>query len=128
MARILLIDDDYMFRELVSRYLRHIGYDVLTASNGLEGVEAFRSCPDLIDLVLTDVRMPVMTGYDAVLRIWRTRPGAKVICMTASSEDLRLEGVPVLSKPFSFEELSHSISHLLANDAGTIAPGARNGW
>ena len=118
MARILVIEDDPVFRELVSRYLKHIGYEVLTASNGLEGVQAFRSCPAFIDLVLTDLRMPVMTGNDAVTQIWKTRPDAKVICMTGSWEDLRLKGIPVLTKPFSLKDLGHSISHLLtaAND------------
>jgi CheY-like chemotaxis protein len=113
MARILIIDDDQMTRSLVSTYLTNIGYDVLAASNGLEGVEVFRSCPDLIDLVLTDLRMPVMTGNDAVGHIWRTRPDAKVICMTGSAEDLRLNSVPVLTKPFRLTELGSSISHLL---------------
>ena len=113
MARILVIEDDQVFRHLVCTYLRHIGYDVLTASNGLEGVEVFRSCPDLIDLVLTDLRMPLMTGNDAVRQIWSTRPDAKVICMTGSWEDVRLKGVPVLAKPFSLKVLGHSISHVL---------------
>jgi sigma-B regulation protein RsbU (phosphoserine phosphatase) len=113
MARILVIEDDQVTRLAVSTYLKHVGYDVLTASNGLEGVEVFRSCPDLIDLVLTDLRMPVMTGNEAVHQIRETRPDAKVICMTGSSEDVRLKGVPVLAKPFSLKTLYHSISRLV---------------
>jgi CheY-like chemotaxis protein len=113
MARILVIEDDQVTRLAVSTYLKHVGYDVLTASNGLEGVEVFRSCPNLIDLVLTDLRMPVMTGNEAVHQIRQTRPDAKVICMTASSEGVRLKGVPVLAKPFSVKALHHSISRLV---------------
>jgi sigma-B regulation protein RsbU (phosphoserine phosphatase) len=113
MARILVIEDDQVTRLAVSTYLKHVGYDVLTASNGLEGVEVFRSCPDLIDLVLTDLRMPIMTGNEAVHQIRETRPDAKVICMTGSSEDVRLKGVPVLAKPFSLKTLYHSISRLV---------------
>jgi CheY-like chemotaxis protein len=113
MARILVIEDDQVTRLAVSTYLKHVGYDVLTASNGLEGVEVFRSCPDLIDLVLTDLRMPVMTGNEAVHQIRETRPDAKVICMTGSSEDVRLKGVPVLAKPFSLKTLYHLISRLV---------------
>ena len=115
MTRILVIEDDQVFRGLVCKYLTHIGYEVLTASNGLEGVEVFRSCPDLIDLVLTDLRMPVMTGIDAVHKIWSMRSDAKVICMTGSCDDLRLKGIPVLTKPFRMRELGHSISHLLTS-------------
>jgi CheY-like chemotaxis protein len=113
MARILVIEDDQVTRHLVSTYLKHVGYDVLTASNGLEGVEVFRSCPDFIDLVLTDLQMPVMTGNEAVHQIRDTRPDAKVMCMTGSSEDLCLKGVPVLAKPFSLKTLHYSISHFL---------------
>jgi CheY-like chemotaxis protein len=115
MARILVIEDDHVTRHLVSTYLTHIGYDVLMATNGLEGVEVFHSCPDLIDLVLTDLQMPVMTGNDAVQQIWKTRPNAKVICMTGSAEDLRLKNIPVLSKPFGLKELGHLISRLLTS-------------
>jgi CheY-like chemotaxis protein len=113
MARILVIEDNHALRNLVCTYLTRIGYDILTASNGLEGVDMFRSCPDLIDLVLTDLRMPVMTGNEAVHQIWKTRPDAKVICMTGSSEDLRLKGIPVLEKPFSLKELGYAIMRLL---------------
>jgi CheY-like chemotaxis protein len=72
MARILVIEDDQVTPLAVSTYLKHVGYDVLTACNGLEGVEVFRSCPNLIDLVLTDLRMPVMTGNEGVHQIRET--------------------------------------------------------
>jgi CheY-like chemotaxis protein len=113
MARILVIEDDHQLRDLVSTYLKRLGYDILTASNGMEGVAMFRSCPELIDLVLTDIKMPIMTGNDAVDQIWHTRPGAKVICMTGSSEDVRLTGVPVLTKPFALKELGRWILNSL---------------
>ena len=68
MARILVIENNEVFRELVSAYHKYTGYDVLAAADGLEGVEVFRSCPDLIDLVLTALRMPVMSGREAFRR------------------------------------------------------------
>src|ERR1700682_4201923 len=114
MARILVIEDNQALRNLLSTYLTRIGYDILTASNGLEGVDMFRSCPDLIDLVLTDLRMPVMTGNDAVHQIWNIRPDAEVMCMTVSPEDLGFNDIPVLEKPFSLKELGRSISHFLS--------------
>jgi CheY-like chemotaxis protein len=113
MTRILVIEDDQATQHIVSTYLKHVGYDVLTASNGLEGVEVFRSCPDLIDLVLTDLRMPVMTGNEAIPLIRLTRPDAKVICMNGSSEDMHINDVPVIEKPFGLKTLQHSISRLL---------------
>ena len=109
MARILVIEDDQAMRHLLSTDLTRLGHDVVTASNGLEGVVAFRSCFEFIDLVLMDVRMPVMTGNEAVRLIWKTKPDAKVICMTGAPEEVRLEGIPVLTKPFSLKELRDSI-------------------
>ena len=94
-----------MAGHVVSTYLKHVGYDVLTAFNGLEGIEVFRSCSDLIDLVVSDLQMPVMTGNEAVHQIRKTRPDAKVICITASSEDVRLNGVPILARPFSLTNI-----------------------
>jgi CheY-like chemotaxis protein len=113
MARILVIEDDQVMRSVLSRYLKHVGYDVPSASNRLEGVEVFRSCPKFIDLVLTDLRMPVITGNEAVRQIRETRRDAKVICITGFSEDVRLKGVSMLEKPFSLKALHHSILHLL---------------
>jgi CheY-like chemotaxis protein len=114
MARVLVIEDDQVLRDLVFTYLTRLGYDVVTASDGPDGLAAFRSCPDLIDVVITDVRMPGMSGNDTVRLIWQTKPNAKVICMTGSAEDVRLKGIPVLTKPFSMKELSRWISHLIA--------------
>lgn len=116
MARILVIEDDQAIRDLISKYLRHVGYDVLTASNGLEGVNVFSSCPNHIDLVLTDVRMPIMTGPEAVNQIRKTRPDVRVICMTGASEGMRLRDLPVMTKPFGLQDLGHRISHILADE------------
>jgi len=68
-TRILVIEDNEATRHVVLTYLEHAGYDVLMASNGRGGVEVFRSCPDLIDLVLTDLMMPVIPGIEAVHQI-----------------------------------------------------------
>jgi CheY-like chemotaxis protein len=122
MGRILVIEDDVLTRHVISTYLKHVGYDVLTASNGLEGVEIFRSCPDLIDLVLTDLSMPVMTGNEAIHHIRLTRPDIKVLCMTGDSENVRVNAILVLAKPFSLKTLQHSISCLLTNATNLHLP------
>jgi len=54
-----------------------------------------------------------MTGNAAVTQIWKARPDAKMVCMTGSSEDVRLKDITVVTKPFSLKELGHSIFHLL---------------
>jgi CheY-like chemotaxis protein len=113
MNRILVVEDDDVFREAVSTYLCRCGYDVLTASNGLEGVELFGSCPDLIDIVLTDVRMPVMMGSEAARQIWKMKPQARIICMTSDSEAACPKGATFLEKPFRFEALREILRQAL---------------
>ena len=62
MAVVLLVDDERPILTLVSSLLRTSGHEALTASNGLEGLAVFRSYADQLDLVITDMRMPVMDG------------------------------------------------------------------
>jgi two-component system, cell cycle sensor histidine kinase and response regulator CckA len=119
MLRVLVVDDDQMILGLISAYLERSGCDVLTACNGREAVEVFQSCPDLIDLVLTDVVMPVMSGHEAARLIWATRPDAKVIWMTGYPDEPLPKGAAVLLKPFRFEALQRAISEAIG-DGGSI--------
>jgi len=118
MSRILVVEDDDVIRKAISMYLHHCGYEVVTACNGLEAVEVFASCPDLIDLVLTDLQMPVMTGNDAVHQIRKARPEAKIICMTGYSEELCPKGTLLLKKPFRFEVLHEAVRRVLDSGLG----------
>lgn len=63
MAKILIAEDERDIRDLIAFTLRYGGYEVLTANNGEEAVQMTQK--ELPDLVLTDVRMPKMTGYEA---------------------------------------------------------------
>ena len=82
MATILVVDDDESVRRLVSTTLELAGNRILTAANGAEAVAIYRSFADQINVVVTDMNMPVMDGVQEILRIRMTTPGAKVICMT----------------------------------------------
>ena len=113
MAVILVVDDDAGIRGLVSMLLKSAGHETVTAANGAEAVAVYRSFARQIDLVITDINMPVMDGVQAILRIRMTRPDAKFICMTGNPEADRLEGVIVLDKPFSAEKLLLSVDQLL---------------
>ena len=63
MAKILVVEDERDIRDLVSFTLQYAGHEVLSATNGAEGVEQAKA--ELPDLIIMDVRMPVMTGYEA---------------------------------------------------------------
>ena len=117
MAVILVVDDDESVRGLVSITLESVGNRILTAANGEEAVAIYRSYADQIDVVVTDMNMPVMDGVQEILRIRMTNPGAKVICMTGDSADRCPEGVALLSKPFSIEKLLQAVDGLLRPSA-----------
>ena len=70
------------FRTPVAEILRRAGHIVVTASNGVEGVALYRSSPDLFHVVLTDLRMPTMDGYQLVELLRETNSTMKIICMS----------------------------------------------
>jgi CheY-like chemotaxis protein len=81
--RLLLVDDLPSIRDSLSRLLRRQGYDVVLAENGREAVE--RVANERFDLVLLDLTMPVLDGWEALKRIAALRPGMPVVIMTAHS-------------------------------------------
>jgi len=84
---ILLVEDSNFFRAHVKNYLHGEGYDVIEACNGAEGFE--KLCTHRINLVITDIEMPVMNGYELTQKIKSdTRfQGIKVIALTAMAGD-----------------------------------------
>ncbi len=118
-ARILLVEDSSSQRAHVARTLENLGHVVHTAGDGLQGLGAImREVPDL---VLCDVQMPVMTGWQ-LLRVVRSKPSiahVPIVFLTdLASEQDRLEGYRLgvddyLSKPFAEEELRLRIDRVL---------------
>ncbi len=116
---ILLVDDDEVLIEANADVIDSLGYKVITARNGREAVQAYRDATDEIDLVIMDMVMPVMGGRNAAEKIRGINPGVKVIFATGYDLDSSLEfetvkiGEVVLHKPFSIDELSHTIQREL---------------
>lgn len=106
---ILLVEDEAFLRELVMEGLQDAGFSVLEASDGTSGVQALQS--DLrIDMLLSDIKLPDIDGYQVAEAARTLRPGLKVILMTGyapSPLPPTLESVVhrVLQKPFSLETL-----------------------
>jgi two-component system OmpR family response regulator len=116
-ASILVVDDEESLTDLVSSALRFAGYDVTTENNGFD---ALRSIKDRTpDLVVLDVNMPEIDGFEVCRRIRRNGYEVPVIFLTARDdiEDLRIGfrqgGDDYLTKPFSLEELGLRIEALL---------------
>lgn len=103
---------------MVSRMLSLCGYSVVSAQSGEEALSISEEYAAPIDLVLTDVRMPGMSGPELVAALQKLRPGIRVMYMSAHSRDVLPEGVqdteiPFLTKPFTMRTLALSIVETL---------------
>ncbi len=108
---ILIAEDDESGRRLVRVVLEHQGYQVIEAVNGIEVIEKFREHSQDIALMLLDIIMPDMNGYDAFELIKEQFPDTKAILMSGYTADILAEkgiqdvAVPLLKKPVSPHEL-----------------------
>ena len=115
--RILVVDDEPDIRRICRILLENSGYTVLEAATGLEAVETIRRCPE-IDLILMDIMMPDLDGYDACSRL-RACSTAPVLFLTAKTQEndkrraYDAGGDDYLAKPFSHAELMMKVESLL---------------
>lgn len=124
MGRILVVDDEPHIVKLVSFALQRNGHEVLQAIDGMAGLEmAIEHHPDLI---LMDVMMPVMTGFDALERL-KADPATSeipVVMLSAKSqhyeqeEGLRRGALQYICKPFTPRELADTVDAILAGGQG----------
>ena len=78
----LVVDDEAAVRQITRQTLEAFGYRALTARHGREGVDLYRQSAEPIDIVLTDIMMPVMDGVAAIQEIRRLNPRATIIAAT----------------------------------------------
>jgi CheY-like chemotaxis protein len=112
---VLVVEDELQVRKLIERALRRSGYAVLVAPDGEEAVRLFREQPDRVDLVITDLVMPLLSGPEVIAALRLERPGLPAICMSGYSENAGMGDLDVelLSKPFQTAELTARVRRLL---------------
>jgi two-component system, cell cycle sensor histidine kinase and response regulator CckA len=126
---ILLAEDDNAIRRLASRILRKQGYRVIEAANGEAALAAASSHEGTIDLLVTDVVMPHMSGRTLAGELARHRPQMRVLFMSGYTADVMAQqgvvdtGVHLLEKPFSVDGLARTVRWVL--DAPATSPVAR---
>jgi two-component system, NtrC family, response regulator PilR len=109
--RVLVVDDEASMRQWLQIALRKDGYDVFTAQNGREAIELLRHRDRRFDLLLSDIRMPDMSGVEVLREARLVDRDLVVFMMTAFAttdtavEALRLGAVDYLTKPFNIDEL-----------------------
>ena len=119
MARILVADDEEAIRNLVGRALKQDGHDVMTANDGAEALDALVREKSGFDLLLTDIRMPMMDGIALALAAARDHPAVTILLMTGYADQReRAYGLEtlihdVLTKPFSLASLRAAVNKAL---------------
>lgn len=106
---ILLVDDDASLRRVLAHHLTEAGYYVLTAADGKEGLSLFTE--QTVDMVITDIQMPELSGLEMMRRINVMSPDVMVLVITAHGsietavEAMKLGAYDYITKPFNREEL-----------------------
>jgi CheY-like chemotaxis protein len=120
MAKILIAEDERDIRDLVEFTLKYAGHEVVTATNGAQLVEL---APQVLpDLILTDVRMPKMTGYEACLALKKIESVANipVVFLSAKGQEAEIDqglgagAHEYILKPFAPDQLTQRVAQILA--------------
>jgi PAS domain S-box-containing protein len=116
---ILLVDDEYVIREVSKLTLESNGYNVLLAADGIEAIGLFAQNRDKIDLVITDMNMPNMNGPTLIRTLQKMKPSLPIIGASGLTDKTKLDEVAglnissFLSKPYTAEKLLEVLSDLL---------------
>ncbi len=107
----LVIEDDPVVRGMAARGLREAAYVVLEAVNGREALELIQSHKGRLDVVVTDIGMPEMDGYDVARRLSEERPDIPIVFMSGYGDPE--PKVPFLQKPFAPDVLVRKVGEML---------------
>ena len=117
---ILVVDDEYPVRNVLSLSLEHLGYRVETAASGAEGIERYtRADAGRFSLVLLDMLMPHLSGHEVFFRLKKIDPDVQVLVISGFSSEEAVKdildngGLGFLQKPFTIEQLSRQVHDCL---------------
>jgi DNA-binding NtrC family response regulator len=118
-SQILITEDESGLRLVLSEVLTDEGFNVSEAADGLAAMEILQATPS-IELIISDVRMPQMSGYELVETALKLRPELKVLMMTAYPEDrpspaaLKAREIRTLFKPFNIDRLATIVMDMVS--------------
>ncbi|HET9465750.1 MAG TPA: response regulator [Gemmatimonadales bacterium] len=115
---VLVVDDEEAVRHLACRMLTWMGYQALEASHGREAIATIEQHAGAIHLVLTDIKMPGMSGRELGRHVEQRWPGKPILYMSGFASEvfqggLLEAGAPFLPKPFTQEDLAQKVRSLL---------------
>lgn len=124
MSRILVVDDEEPLRTLVARGLTMDGHSCMTASDGAEALDVLMAENGRFDLLLTDIRMPLMDGIALALAAKQAFPDLTIMLMTGYAEQRErarsLDAIvsEVMTKPFTIAELRATVMNVIERSIG----------
>jgi PAS domain S-box-containing protein len=116
---VLLVEDEESVRELVRETLKSKGYSVMEAPDGIQGMKVAESFEGKIDILITDVAMPGMSGHELAKHVAALRPGIKILFLSGYTEDAIIHegvldpGTAFLQKPFTLQALARKVRDVL---------------
>ena len=120
MATILVVDDEPFIREIIQATLGREGYTVLVAENGEQALQLCDAQQGEIDVLVTDLKMPVMDGIQLARRIKASMPSLRVVIISGFGEGKTLiesgflpEDIVYLEKPFSLNAIEDTVRKVL---------------
>jgi CheY-like chemotaxis protein len=121
MARILIADDEESMRLLVGRAIAMDGHEIVSAQDGAEALDMITHEKGAFDLLLTDIKMPVMDGIALALAVARDYPKVTILLMTGFADQReRASGLnaivhDVITKPFAVADIRTAVANALAS-------------
>ena len=114
---ILLAEDEAVFRELCRTIFERAGFSLIAAEDGQEALRIASEHPDAIDLLVSDVQMPGLTGPELATALRRTRPGLRVLLISAYPQCMLLLGNRwhFLQKPFRSQVIIDKVHEIMSN-------------
>ena len=103
---ILVVDDDPSVLDVLVHMLEDLGCDVISANSGPDALDRLAQNQN-ISILITDINMPGMDGHELAELARRDRPELKILQL--SGREPRRDGLPMIRKPFSFEELASTM-------------------
>jgi two-component system cell cycle sensor histidine kinase/response regulator CckA len=117
---VLIVDDEDQLRSFCHQVLENAGFVVLLAGDGRQALDVSRAYPNRIDLVITDINMPTMSGFALARRLLTERPGIRVVATSGDTPSTTTR-LPFLEKPFTVERLLTTVREALNGPPPSLA-------
>ena len=115
-GRVMIVDDDAQVCVYVALVLKRLGFESSANTDPLAALDTLLENPTAFRILLTDQRMPELSGLDLINKLWASHPDFPVVLMSGYGWGMALPGVGFLSKPFEIADLEKAIRYALKVD------------